>query len=129
MEQQLADVVILASLPIAGCALAASVVSGLTERQRPFSLLRLTGTPLGVLRRVVTLESALPLLIVALVSIGAGFAGADLFLRAQLGYTLRPPGAGYYGIVAAGLAAALGIIAATLPLLRRITGPEIARND
>jgi hypothetical protein len=129
MEQQLADVIILASLPIAGCALAASVVSGLTERKRPFSLLRLAGTPLGVLRRVVTLESAVPLLVVAVLSIAVGFGGAELFLRAQLGYTLRPPGAGYYGIVVAGLAAALGIIAATLPLLKRVTGPEVARND
>jgi hypothetical protein len=129
MEEQLAAVIILASLPIAGCALAASVVSGLTERQRPFSLLRLTGTPLGVLRRVVTLESALPLLIVSVLSTAVGFAGAALFLRAQLGYTLRPPGGGYYGIVLAGLAAALAIIAATLPLLKRMTGPEVARND
>jgi hypothetical protein len=129
MEEQLATVIILSSLPIAGCALAASVVSGLTERRRPFSLLRLTGTPLGVLRRVVTLESALPLLIVAVLSTGVGFAGAALFLRAQLGYTLRPPGVSYYGIVLAGLAAALAIIAATLPLLKRITGPEVARND
>jgi hypothetical protein len=128
-EQQLADVIILASLPIAGCALAVSVVSGLTERQRPFSLLRLTGTPLGVLRRVVALESALPLLVVAAVSIGVGFLGAQLFLKAQEGYTLQAPGAGYYGIVVAGLAAALGIIAATLPLLKRVTDPEIARND
>jgi hypothetical protein len=129
MEQQLADVIILASLPIAGCALAASVVSGLTERKRPFSLLRLAGTPLGVLRRVVTLESAVPLLVVAVLSIAVGFGGAELFLRAQMGYTLRPPGAAYYGIVVAGLVAALGIIAATLPLLKRITGPEVARND
>ena len=29
----------------------------------------------------------------------------------------------------AGVAFALGIIAATLPLLRRITGPETARNE
>jgi hypothetical protein len=129
LEQQLADVIILASLPIAGCALAASVVAGLTERKRPFSLLRLTGTPLGVLRRVVTLESAVPLLIVAVLSSAVGFAGAELFLRAQLHYTLRAPGVSYYGIVVAGLAAALGIIAATLPLLKRITGPEVARND
>jgi hypothetical protein len=129
LEKQLADVIILASLPIAGCALAVSVISGLTERRRPFSLLRLTGTPLGVLRRVVTLESAVPLLIVSVLSIAVGFAGAQLFLRAQLHYTLQPPGVSYYGIVLAGLAAALGIIAATLPLLKRITGPEIARND
>jgi hypothetical protein len=31
--------------------------------------------------------------------------------------------------VIAGLAAALGIIASILPLLRRITGPERARNE
>jgi hypothetical protein len=129
MEQQLADVIILASLPIAGCALAASVISGLTERKRPFSLLRLAGTPLGVLHRVITLESAVPLLVVAVLSIAVGFGGAELFLRAQLGYTLRPPGVGYYGIVVAGLVAALAIIAATLPLLKRVTGPEVARND
>ncbi len=38
--QQLADVVILTSLPIAGCSLAVAVAGGLTERRRPFSLLR-----------------------------------------------------------------------------------------
>src|SRR6266542_1723401 len=90
--QQLADVMILASLVVAGCTLAVSVVGGLSERRRPFSLLRLTGVPLGMLRRVVALESAVPLLVVALVSIAAAFVAAELFLRAQLDYTLRPPG-------------------------------------
>jgi hypothetical protein len=32
-------------------------------------------------------------------------------------------------ITAAGIAASLGIIAATFPLLSRITGPEVAKND
>jgi predicted lysophospholipase L1 biosynthesis ABC-type transport system permease subunit len=127
--QQLANVVILASLPIAGCSLAASVAGGLSERKRPFSLLRLSGAPLRVLRRVVALESAVPLLVAAVVAIGTGFLAAQLFLRAQMDYTLRPPGAGYYLIVVAGLAVSLGIIAATLPLLERITGPETARNE
>jgi hypothetical protein len=58
--QQLADVVILVSLPIAGCTLAASVAAGLADRKRPFSLLRLTGAPLAVLRRVVVLEKRRP---------------------------------------------------------------------
>jgi hypothetical protein len=35
----------------------------------------------------------------------------------------------YYLMTAAGIAASLGIVAATFPLLRRITGPEVARND
>ncbi len=128
-EQQLANVVILISLPIAGCTLAVSIAAGLSERKRPFSLLRLTGAPLGMLRRVVALENAVPLLIVAVVSTGAGFLAAQLFLTSQLHYSLRPPGAEYYVVVLAGLAASLGIITSTLPLLNRITGPEAARNE
>jgi len=127
--RQLAYVVSLASLPIAGCSLAVSVAGGLVERKRPFSLLRLTGVPLKMLRRVVALESAVPLLLVSVVAIGAGLLAAQLFLRAQMRLTLVPPGGAYYVIVAAGLAASLAIIASTLPLLERITGPETARND
>jgi hypothetical protein len=51
-----------------------------------------------------------------------------MFLRSQMHYHLIPPDAAYYALVGGGLAAALGIIASTLPLLRRITGPEAARN-
>lgn len=127
--QQLADVVILASLPIAGCSLAVSVAGGLADRKRPFSMLRLTGVQLGVLRRVVALESAVPLLLVAALAAGTGFLAAHLFLTSQMRYTLRAPPVAYYLIVAAGLVASLGIIASTLPLLRRLTGPETARNE
>ena len=69
--QQLADVVILTSLTVAGCTLAVSVAGGLADRKRPFSLLRLTGARLGMLRRVIALESAVPLLGVAAVAIGS----------------------------------------------------------
>ncbi|MGW9029995.1 FtsX-like permease family protein [Streptomyces sp. NPDC055722] len=127
--QQLANVVILVSFPIAGCSLAVSVAGGLRDRKRPFSLLRLTGTPLGVLRRVVLLESAVPLLVVAVVAIGMGFLAAQLFVQAQFRYSIRAPGIQYYAIVFAGLVASLGVIASTMPLLRRITGPETARNE
>jgi hypothetical protein len=127
--QQLANVVILTTLPIAGCSLAVSVAGGLSERKKPFSMLRLTGVRLEMLRRVIALESAVPLLAVAALATGMGFVTAQLFLRAQLGYNVRPPGAGYYVLVIGGLVASLGIIASTLPLLRRITGPETARNE
>ncbi len=127
--QQLADVVILTSLPIAGCTLAASIAAGLADRKRAFSLLRLAGSPLGVLRRVVALESAVPLLAVAVVSIGIGFAASAMFAHAQLGYPLAAPSPEYYLITVAGIAVSLAIIAATFPLLARITGPEVARND
>ena len=127
--RRLADVAIVASLVIAACSLAVSVVAGLNDRKRPFSLLRLTGAPLGVLRRVVALEAAVPLIVIAAASAGTGLLAAQLFLRSQLDDSLRPPGAGYYATVLGGLAAALGIIAATLPLLERLTGPEGARTD
>jgi hypothetical protein len=127
--QRLADVVILTSLPIAGCTLAVSIVAGLNDRRRPFGLLRLTGAPLAVLRRVVTLETAVPLLLSALAATAAGFASAYLFLRSQLDETLQPPTIGYYLAVAAGIIASLALVASTLPVLDRITGPESARND
>jgi hypothetical protein len=127
--RQLADVVILTSLPIAGCTLAVSVVAGLNDRRRPFALLRLAGARLGTLRRAVVLESAVPLLLAAAVAIGTGFLAAGLFLRSQLGYALHPPGSTYYLVVGAGLLTALAVLASTLPLLRRITGAETARFE
>lgn len=127
--QQLANVIVLMSLAIAGCSLAVSVSASLLDRKRPFGLLRLTGVPLGVLRRVVALESAVPLLIVAAVSIATGFLTAHLFLRVQLDYSLRPPEPEYYLLVAAGLTASLAVIGSTLPLLSRITGPDTARSE
>ena len=127
--QRLSEVVIVASLVIAGCSLAVSVASGLTDRKRPFSLLRLAGAPLGLLRRVVALESAAPLVVIALLSAGTGFLASQLFLSSELSETLHPPGIAYYVIVFGGLAASLGVIAATFPLLDRITGPEAARNE
>jgi hypothetical protein len=127
--QQLAAVMILAGLLIAGCSLAVSVIAGLTDRRRPFSLLRLAGTPIGLLRRVIALESAVPLLAVTAVSAGLGLLVAELFLSSQLGLSLLPPGPAYYGFVAGGVLLSLGIIAATFPLLARITGPEAARSE
>ena len=49
MIQDMTDVIIVASLIIAACSLAVNIAAGLGERKRPFSLLRLTGVPIGVL--------------------------------------------------------------------------------
>ena len=92
--QQLVNVVILVSLPIAGCTLAAGIAAGLADRKRPFSLLRLTGARLAMLRRVVALESAVPLLAVAAVAIGIGFGAAALYAIEAQGRPMVAPGAG-----------------------------------
>jgi predicted lysophospholipase L1 biosynthesis ABC-type transport system permease subunit len=127
-NQRLTDIVILTSLPIAGCTLAVSIIGGINDRRRAFSLLRLAGTPLSTLRRVIAFEAAVPLLVSSITAIGIGFLTAYLFLRSQLDEPLSAPGLSYYLCVGAGLIASLGIIATTFPVLRRTTGPAAARN-
>jgi hypothetical protein len=126
--QDMTAVIIVASLIIAACSLAVNVTAGLGERKRPFSLLRLTGAPLSMLRRVITLESAVPLFIVAGVSLVVGLVAAALYLRSQVGISFEVPGTTYWAAVFGGLAVSLAIVASTFPLLSRITGPEAARN-
>ena len=99
MIQDMTNVVIVASLIIAACSLAVNIAAGLGERKRPFSLLRLTGVPTGVLRRVVALEGAMPLLVVAAVSIVVGLVSAGLYLHSQAGIAFRIPGIAYWATV------------------------------
>ena len=129
MVRNLTQVIVVASLVIAACSLAVNIAAGLSERKRPFSLLRLTGVPIAVLRRVIACESALPLLLVAAVSIAVGLLAAALFLKSQLDFAFRMPGITFWATVIGGLVASLLIIALTFPLLGRMTGPEVARNE
>jgi hypothetical protein len=129
MIQDMTDVIIVASLIIAACSLAVNIAAGLGERKRPFSLLRLTGVSKKLLHRVVALESAMPLLVVAAVSIVVGLVSAALYLHSQVGIAFRLPGITYWATIVGGLAASLAIIAATFPLIDRMTGPEVARNE
>jgi hypothetical protein len=127
--QHLADLAILLSVVIAGSSLAVAVVGGLLERQRPFSQLRLNGTPLKVLRRVVLLEAAVPLIGLALVSAAGRLLTATLLLRAVRGTTIHLPGSSYYLTILTGLAVALALVSATFPILHRISSPENARTE
>jgi cell division protein FtsX len=129
MIQYMTDVIIVASLIIAACSLAVTIAAGLGERKRPFSLLRLTGVPTSLLHRVVALESALPLFLVAAVSIVVGLVSAALYLHSQVDIAFSIPGIAYWATVFGGLAASLAIITATFPILDRMTGPEVARNE
>ena len=129
MIQYMTDVIIVASLIIAACSLAVTIAAGLSERKRPFSLLRLTGVPTSLLHRVVALESALPLFLVAAVSIVVGLVSAALYLHSQVDIAFSIPGIAYWATVFGGLAASLAIITATFPILDRMTGPEVARNE
>jgi hypothetical protein len=106
---------------------------GMVERKRPFTLLRVSGSSTHVLRRVVLLESVLPLVAATGVAAVAG-----LVMAIPVGIILAPkgtpafiqlPGHTYYITMGAGLFISLAVIFMTLPLLNRLTVPDNARFE
>jgi ABC-type antimicrobial peptide transport system permease subunit len=129
--QRLIYIAIVLTMIVAGCSLAVAVGGSLVERKRPFTLLRLTGTPTSTLYRVVLLEAVFPLVAATVVAAGTAYGIAILTVRAiaPAGTPLPLLGHVYYLTMAAGLAASLLVILASLPLLGRITGPGSARFE
>jgi hypothetical protein len=129
--QRIAFAIVAVTLLIAGCALAVTVGGGLVERKRPFTLLRLAGTPARTLYRVVLLESAVPLLLTAAVAACAGFGGAVSIVDSLDldNVSVSAPDHTYFLTLAGGLVASVAVILTALPLLRRITEPNNARFE
>ena len=123
------------TLIVAGCSLAVTVGGSLVDRKRPFTLLRVSGTPLSTLYRVVLLESALPLVMASVVAAATGVAIAEPVIKAILisnhgaGSISAYPTPAYYATVGAGLVVSLAVIAAALPLLGRITTGDNMRFE
>jgi hypothetical protein len=119
------------TLIVAGCSLAVAVGGGLVERKRPFTLLRVGGTGVGVLSGVVLLEAAVPLVAATVLAAGIAYGTSVLaFVRlAPAGTAIPQLGHDYYALMGAGLAIAFGVIAVTLPLLRRMTLPGNVRFE
>jgi hypothetical protein len=119
------------TLIVAGCSLAVSVGGGLVDRKRPFTLLRVGGTPVSVLSRVVLFEAAVPLVAATVVAAGLAYATSLMaFLRlAPAGTAIPQLGRDYYTIMGAGLLIAFGVITVTLPLLHRMTAPSSIRFE
>jgi len=119
------------TLVVAGCSLAVAVGGGLVDRRRPFTLLRVGGTQVGVLSGVVLLEAAVPLLAATLVAAAIAYGTSVLaFVRLAPAHTAIPQlGHDYYTLMGVGLAVAFGVIAVTLPLLRSMTTPGNIRFE
>jgi hypothetical protein len=119
------------TLVVAGCSLTVSVGGGLVERKRPFTLLRVSGTPVSVLSRVVLLEAAVPLVTATVIAaaIAYGTSALAVLRLAPAGTAIPQPGRDYYTIMGIGLVVAFGIITLTLPLLRRMTAPSAVRFE
>ena len=102
---------------------------GSSSAERPFALLRLSGMHLDELRRVALLEAAAPLLLIALASAALGLATAAVIAGVAGGIPWYPPSVGYWVALAGGLALALAVSAAALPLLARTTAPSATRFE
>jgi hypothetical protein len=119
------------TLLVAGCSLAVAVGGGLVDRKRPFTLLRVSGTQIGVLSTVVLLEAAVPLAAATLIAAGIAYGTSMLaFIRlAPAGTAIPQLGHDYYTLMAIGLVAAFAVITVTLPLLNRMTAPNTVRFE
>jgi hypothetical protein len=129
--QRLIDVAVALTLIVAGCSLAVTVGGGLVERKRPFTMLRLTGTSTATLYRVVLAEAVLPLVAATVIAAGLAYGMSVLTVN-----RIAPPGTPvpvldhvYYLTMGTGLAAAILVVLATLPLLGRITSLDQARFE
>jgi hypothetical protein len=122
---------VILTLIVAGCSLAVSVGGSLVERKRPFTLLRVTGTQLATLYRVVLLEAVLPLVAATILAGAVAYliAIGTVDAIAPSGTPIPAPAGVYYATMGAGLAGSLLIILTSLPLLRRLTGPAGVRFE
>ena len=129
--ERLIYIAVALTLVVAGCSLAVTVGGSLVERKRPFTLLRVTGTQTATLYRVVLLEAVLPLVTATVVAAGIAYGIAVLTVGrlAPPGTAVPVPGGAYYLTMGLGLVASLLVIVASLPLLRRITGPSSVRFE
>jgi predicted lysophospholipase L1 biosynthesis ABC-type transport system permease subunit len=128
--ERVSNLALAVTLIIAGCSLAVAIAGSISERRQPFALLRLAGTRLGDLRRIVLTEAAAPLLAATTTTAALGLVVTWLTLASDPdGPSLALPSAGYWLALVGGVAIALGVVAATLPLLRRLTDPDTVRFD
>jgi hypothetical protein len=129
--QRLVYFAVALTILVAGCSLAVAIGGGLADRKRPFTLLRVTGTPVRTLYRVLLLEAVVPLAAATVVTAGLAYGMSVLAIlqMAPPGTPLPLLGHVYFATMGAGLAIALIVIGVTLPLLNRMTGPDNVRFE
>lgn len=129
--QRLVYLAVALTILVAGCSLAVAIGGGLADRKRPFTLLRVGGTPVGTLYRVLLIEAAVPLAGATLIAaaLAYGMSVLTVVRLAPAGMAIPVLGPVYYATMGIGLAIALIVIGVTLPLLNRMTGPDNARFE
>jgi ABC-type antimicrobial peptide transport system permease subunit len=114
---------------VAMVSLAVSTVGGLLERRRSLTTLRLGGMEPGQLKRLVLVESLIPLVVTSLVAAGVGVGIGYVFMdmvSVSLDAKLSPM---YLAVVAGSLVAATSTMYLTLPMIQKITSTEANRTE
>ena len=113
-------------LLVAACSLTVSAINGVAERRRPFALLRASGVRLGELRRIVLLETGVPL--VATVLGGAGLAILTTYATVPPSQWVWPAGSFFVGL-GIGVLAAFAVSLIALPIMNVATRHDSTRFE
>jgi hypothetical protein len=113
---------------VAAVSLTAGTVGALVERRRPFALLRASGVPLSQLRRVVLLETAVPMVFTSVVGVGLGLLAAYALIVSQA-WAWRWPDLATLAIIGGGVLAAVFAPLTVLPVLNATTRHEAVRYE
>ena len=112
------------TLFVAVASLIVSTVGGLLERRKSLFTLRLGGMTLGQMKRVVLIESLIPLIGTSVLAAGAGIWVAKIFLEVFSSTVRVSLSATYFAIVIGSLVLAVIGIWLVLPMLKKITSLE-----
>jgi hypothetical protein len=115
-------------LLVAAISLAAGMVGALLERRRPFALLRASGVPLSQLRRVVLLETAVPMVLTSAFGACLGLLAANANVTAQ-DWAWKWPDPLSLAVIGGGILAAVFAPLPVLPLLNAAIRPDAVRYE
>lgn len=116
---------------VAAASLTVATMAGVLDRRRSFGLLRLTGMPMSVVRRVLMREAAVPLTAVTLGTVALGFVVAWTILAGLTAgtRTVSWPDPSYLGVLAASLLLAVASVVTTFGAAERSTAGESTRFE
>lgn len=115
-------------LVVAACSLTVAVIAGLIERRRPLALLRASGVRVSELRRMVMLETAVPLGLTVTAGVGLGLLASYTLAVGSAG-VWAPPGWDFALSMGLGVLLAFAITTVVLPLMDAATRHNAVRFE
>jgi hypothetical protein len=114
---------------VAGCSLTISLVNGLIERRRPFALLRASGVRVGELRRIMLLETAVPMVLTVVLGVALGSVPLLAASIALEGVPFPGPGLDFALGLGGAVLTALALTTLTFPLMNAATRYDAIRYE